>query len=295
MDAPHNRQPFNQPLTYRALRKLALAIGWQEDTSQGKGSHRAFTRNGYRMVTLPCHGEGDQYQRGMTRKLLKQILEPLNDVCSASLDGVYQVEQIERIIAERLDYLPAQMQGEYDRAIAEMKAGVEEYRYEQQSRVDGEIKAYEARRLEECEQTIHALQQDNLDQSSDLSVMLAGCLIQQRQDYKKIQGRQKSLYEELAEKQRLLKSAQDEQQTLQTQIDSLTQTESSLREQWQQVEDSQSSRIQSLQRIRKRDRFIIWGLIGLSACFAGLFIHEKLNGDRPSSTAHMQSSMESLS
>ncbi|NJN23236.1 MAG: hypothetical protein HC810_00955 [Acaryochloridaceae cyanobacterium RL_2_7] len=44
MDAPFNRQPFNQPLTYRALRTLALAMGWEEDKNQGKGSHRALTR-----------------------------------------------------------------------------------------------------------------------------------------------------------------------------------------------------------------------------------------------------------
>ena len=45
--------------------------------------------------------------------------------------GFIRLRQVEKIIGEMLDYLPAQVNGEYDRAIAEMKADLQDYQQEQ--------------------------------------------------------------------------------------------------------------------------------------------------------------------
>ncbi|NJN23237.1 MAG: hypothetical protein HC810_00960 [Acaryochloridaceae cyanobacterium RL_2_7] len=215
-------------------------------------------------MTLPCHGEDTEYSRGWTRKFLKQILEPLNDVCGASVDGIYQVEQVEQVIGEMLDYLPAQIQGEYDRAIAEMKVKLQAYHQAQQQHVDAELAQYEERRIAECEKTIADLKREKTDRSNDLALMLAAGLIQQRRKYQSLTERQTALLEDFDRKQQQLRQEKTQNQTLQTQLESLQQEGETRAEQTRQSDWAYQQQIRTLQQNRRRDRWIMLGFLALS-------------------------------
>lgn len=98
---------MNQPLNYRNLVAVAKIFGWQEEPRRGRGSHRCLVRPGYRPIALKCHGESTEYQRGMTRKYLKEILQPLNDA------GHPEVKVLQVQLEEFLAQLEEQLQKNY--------------------------------------------------------------------------------------------------------------------------------------------------------------------------------------
>lgn len=67
---------YSGNLTARELIRLGQELGWREAKRRGKGSHRCLVREGYEPVVITCHGLGHELGKGLTRKLVNQIVEP---------------------------------------------------------------------------------------------------------------------------------------------------------------------------------------------------------------------------
>ena len=280
MDAPFNRSIFNQPLTYKSLRRLATSIGWSENKTQGKGSHRTFTRKGYREITFPCHRENHEYQRGQTRKFLKQILEPLADVCQVPVQGIHTVEQVETIVSEMLEYLPSQVQREYEQAIAESKATLDRYEAEKKSEIESRLTDYEEARLEDCEKTIRDLASETPTMAQPLLGLLILHYTTLSQEIQaQFEAKRNRLHTAQAEHQKQTQSLSLEIQTLQQVVEKQERTVSDLNLSLTE----RRNLIQKLKKERIRDRILMFGFLGLSVCLGAVLIHRDVTRPSPKS------------
>lgn len=130
----------NQVLTYRSLVRIAASFGWTEAPDRGRGSHHCLVQEGYRPIVLTCHGESTEFQRGISRRYLKAIMEPVKNM--SSVDS----EALQANLEKQLADLHAQLQQEGQQWLADV-----------QKTVTARIEAYETEQLEACNRTIASL------------------------------------------------------------------------------------------------------------------------------------------
>lgn len=218
---------MNQPLNYRNIVAVAKTFGWQEDPRQGKGSHRCLVRQGYPPIVLTCHGESNEFQRGVTRKYLNLILQPLKDAAYP------EAEALPAQLEQQLTQLEVQFQQEYQQCLDEASA---------------RIAMEETKKLEESEQTIAALVAEKTGIKIQEIELLQQDLADSQAKYQQKQQAVESLQQQVGHWKAEYQTEAQQSRLLNTQIHRV------------QANNTQ------LRTSRDRYRWAMWLSLGLSAC-----------------------------
>lgn len=68
------------PLTSGEIIRLGKHLGWEEKRLRGKSSHRCLLHPGFRPASVPCHGEGQELDKGLVCKLANHLYQPLQSI-----------------------------------------------------------------------------------------------------------------------------------------------------------------------------------------------------------------------